>query len=106
MVAEARIQGDRRLDLMTLPAEAIVCDPQGATVVFVYYPDQGRVYAKRVETQTVHGGEIAIKSGLSGNESIVLAGQEKLRDGVRVSVTAENAPAGPMVAPEAKEGAK
>ena len=31
MVAEARIQGDRRLDLMTLPAEAIVCDPQGAT---------------------------------------------------------------------------
>ncbi len=106
MVAEARIQGDRRLDLMTLPAEAIVCDPQGATVVFVYYPDQGRVYAKRVETGTVYGKEIAIKSGLSGNESIVLAGQEKLRDGVRVSVTAENAPAGTMVAPEAKEGAK
>jgi RND family efflux transporter MFP subunit len=106
MVAEAQIQGDRKLDLMTLPAEAIVCDPQGATVVFVYYPDQGRVYAKRVEMGTVYGRDFAIKSGLSGNESIVLAGQEKLRDGVRVSVTAENAPAGTMAAPEAKEGAK
>src|SRR5208337_3158233 len=104
MVAEARIQGDRRLDLMTLPAEAIVCDPQGATVVFVYYPDQGRVYARRVETGTVHGREIAVKSGLSGNESIVLAGQERLRDGVRVSATAENAQAGTPAEPEAKEG--
>jgi len=104
MVAEARIQGDRRLDLMTLPAEAIVRDPQGATVVFVYYPDQGRVYARRVEMETVHGREITIKSGLAGNESIVLAGQERLRDGVRVSVTAENAPAGALVEPEAKEG--
>ena len=104
MVAEAQIQGDRRLDLMTLPAEAIVRDPQGATVGFVYYPDQGRVYARRVETETVHGREIAIKSGLSGNESIVFAGQERLRDGVRVSATAENAPAGTLVEPEAKGG--
>lgn len=104
MVAEAQIRGDRMLDLMTLPAEAIVRDPQGATVVFVYYPDQGRVYARRVETGTVHGREIAIKSGLSGNESVVLAGQEKLRDGVKVSVTAENTQAGVPGAPEAQEG--
>lgn len=104
MVAEAQIQGDRMLDLMTLPAEAIMRDPQGATVVFVYYPDQQRVYAKRVETGTVHGREIAIKSGLSGHEAVVLAGQEKLRDGLKVSVPAENAPSGTSIAPAAKEG--
>ena len=91
MVAEAQIQGDSMLDLMTLPAEAIVRDPQGATIVFVYYPDQGRVYARRVGTGAVYGREIAIKSGLSGNESVVLAGQEKLRDGVMVPLTTENA---------------
>lgn len=94
MVAEAHIQGDRILDLMTLPAEAFVRDPQGATMVFVYYPDQGRVYARRVGTGTVHGREIVVKSGLSGDESIVLAGQEKLRDGVSVSATAESYPSG------------
>ncbi|MCE5242910.1 MAG: efflux RND transporter periplasmic adaptor subunit [Syntrophobacteraceae bacterium] len=86
MVAEARIRGDRTLDLMTLPIEAIVRDPQGATVVFVYYPEEKRVYAKRVATGTVHGTEMEIRSGLSGGEPIVLAGQEKLRDGTVVSI--------------------
>ncbi len=41
MVAEARIEGDRLLDLMTLPAQTILRDPQGATIVFVYYSGQG-----------------------------------------------------------------
>lgn len=101
MVAEAHVRGDRMLDLMTLPVEAIVRDPQGATMVFVYYPDQGRVYARRVETGTVHGREIVIRSGISGDETIVLSGQEKLWDGVGVSVVAEDSPAGGQNTPEA-----
>ncbi len=103
MVAEARIQGDRVLDLMTLPAEAILRDPQGAQIVFVYYPEQGRVYAKRVVTGAVHGREIAIKSGLSGDDAVVFAGQEKLRDGALVSVVGENAPTETPDVPKAKE---
>jgi RND family efflux transporter MFP subunit len=91
MVAEAKIQGDRVLDLMTLPAETILRDPQGATIVFVYYPEQKRVYSRRVETGVVYGREIAIKSGLSGDRAIVFAGQEKLRDGAIVSLEGESA---------------
>ena len=100
MIAEVRIQGDRILDLMTLPAEAIVRDPQGATMVFVYYPEQGRVYSRRIETGGVHGREIEIKSGLSAGESLVVAGQEKLRDGIEVSVSSESPQAGPAAASE------
>jgi RND family efflux transporter MFP subunit len=96
MVAEARIQGDGMVDLMTLPAETILRDPQGATIVFVYYPEQGRVYAKRVVTGAVYGQEIAIKSGLSIDEAIVFAGQEKLRDGAIVSLVGQTAPEGPQ----------
>ncbi|SPF34115.1 Efflux transporter, RND family, MFP subunit [Syntrophobacter sp. SbD1] len=103
MVAEARIQGDRFLDLMTLPAETIVRDPQGATIVFVYYPEQQRVYAKRVETGAVYGREIAIRSGLSGDEAIVFAGQEKLRDGTMVSLVDETTPGGPQTLPGKNE---
>ena len=62
------------LDAMTLPGESIVHDPQGATMVFVYFPDQKRVYSKRVEMGTVYGREVQIKSGLSGDESIVACG--------------------------------
>lgn len=91
MIAEAQIRSDRVLDAMTLPGESLVHDPQGATIVFVYLPGQKRVYARRVETGTVYGRAIQIKSGLTGDESIVLAGQERLRDGVAV-----------MAAPEAK----
>jgi len=86
MIAEARIRGDRQLDLMTLPGDAIVHDPQGASTVFVYFPDQGRVYSRRVDVGTVYGTEVEIRSGLSGTESVVLAGQSKLRDGTPVTV--------------------
>lgn len=103
MVAEARIEGDRTVDLMTLPAETILRDPQGATIVFVYYPEQGRVYAKRVVTGAVYGREIAIKSGLAGDETVVFAGQAKLRDGTIVSLADEAAPGGPQNPPSKQE---
>ena len=103
MVAEARIQGDRMLDLMTLPAETILRESQGATIVFVYYPEQGRVYSKRVETGVVYGREIVIKSGLSGDETVVFAGQEKLRDGTMVTLVDENTLDRPQTLPGKKE---
>src|SRR5271157_2698767 len=61
MIAEARIRGDRQLDVMTVPGDAIVHDPQGASTVFVYFPDQQRVYSRRVELGTVYGTEVEIK---------------------------------------------
>jgi multidrug efflux pump subunit AcrA (membrane-fusion protein) len=96
MVAEARIQGDRMLDVLTLPGEAVVHDPQGATIVFVYFPDKKRAYAKRVEVGSVYGQEIQIRGGLSGDEMVVLAGQERLREGAAVEASVVETP------PEAK----
>lgn len=89
MIAEATIRGDRTIALMTVPGNAVVRDPQGATRVFVYHPDQGRVYAKRVEIGAGVGKDLVIKSGLSGDERIVLAGQAKLEDGLAVSATGQ-----------------
>ncbi len=87
MVAEATIRGDRTIAMATLPGDAVVRDPQGATQVYVYYPEQKRVYAKRVEIGAVVNRNVEIKSGLSGNELIVLAGQTKLKNGQVVSAT-------------------
>ena len=86
MVAEAKIAGDRKISIMTLPGEAIVRDDQGATMVFVYFPEQGRVYSKRVKIGAFRGTEVEIKEGLSGDESIVIAGQDHLRDGMPVTI--------------------
>jgi RND family efflux transporter MFP subunit len=81
MVAETVIQLDEKINAMVLPGETVIRDPQGATFVFVYYPDQKRVYAKRVSVGSFHHQQVEIKEGLSGDELVVIAGQDKLREG-------------------------
>jgi len=92
MVAEATIRGDRTIEMTTLPGDAVVRDPQGATQVYVYYPDQKRVYAKRVEIGAAVNRNVQIKSGLEGSELIVLAGQTKLKNGQVVAATDGHVP--------------
>ncbi len=91
MVAETKIARDRKTYMMTLPGEAIVRDAQGATIVFVYYPEQRRVYSKRVKVGALAGTDVEIKEGLSGKESVVFAGQDRLRDGVPVTIASQPA---------------
>jgi hypothetical protein len=45
------------------------------------------VYAKRVDIGATIGRDIEIKSGLSGDELVVLGGQAMLRAGMTVSAT-------------------
>jgi membrane fusion protein (multidrug efflux system) len=89
MVAEVSITGAQRLDLLMVPAEAIVRDPQGATLVFQYFPDQQRVYSKRVDVGGLYGRAIQVRSGLQGQEAIVVAGQNLLRNGMGAELAQE-----------------
>jgi RND family efflux transporter MFP subunit len=95
MVAEVKITGDREIDAMALTGDAIVRDSKGAAIVYVYYPDQKRVYAKRVEIGTAYGTEIQIRSGLSGDEQVVIAGQDRLHEGAEVAPVSKPPAAGP-----------
>ena len=90
MVAEARIFGAAKLRVLTIPGEAIVRDPQGAPNVFVYNPDRKRVYARRIEVGLPVGDEVEIRSGLHGDEQIVVAGQQRLREGTLVEIAGGN----------------
>jgi RND family efflux transporter MFP subunit len=87
MVAEATIRGDKIIPMAILPGDAVIRDPQGATMVYIYYPEQKRVYAKPVEIGTLLDKDLEIRGGLTGDEWIVLAGQMKLRNGSVVSAT-------------------
>jgi RND family efflux transporter MFP subunit len=91
MVAEARIfvwmkAGPAKERALTIPGEAIVRDPQGATNVYVYHPDRKRVYARRIEVGPPIGGEVEIRSGLNADDQIVVAGEQKLREGTPVQI--------------------
>ena len=86
MVAEARIFGPAKVHSLTIPAEAVVPDPQGAPVVYVYSPERKRIYARRIEVGAPIGSEVEILSGLRGDEQIVVAGQQKGREGALVEI--------------------
>jgi len=86
MVAEARIFSAAMVNALTVPGDAIVHDPQGAAQVYVYSPERQRVYAKRVNVGGLVGDEVEIKSGLTGDEQVVVAGQQNVREGSPVKI--------------------
>ncbi len=87
---------------MMVPAPAVVHDGgvNGATIVYVLDRDAARVHARRVTTGTARGDSLEITSGAQAGDQIVVAGQQRLRDGARVrqvsSTPRSNAPKGGM----------
>jgi multidrug efflux pump subunit AcrA (membrane-fusion protein) len=89
MIAEARILGSETVDVLTLPGQSLVRDPQGAPQVFVYFPNEKRVYAKRVTAGGVMGRDVQIIDGVKDGDWIVIAGQQLVREGSVVSAKEE-----------------
>jgi multidrug efflux pump subunit AcrA (membrane-fusion protein) len=81
MVSQAKVFGTAMVNAITVPGNAIVHDPQGVAHVYVYSPAQQRVYARRVEVGGLIGNEVEIRSGLNGDEQVVVAGQQNVREG-------------------------
>jgi multidrug efflux pump subunit AcrA (membrane-fusion protein) len=86
MIAEARIRTDQVVEALTLPGEAVVRDPQGATLVYVYLPEQKRVFSRRVDVGSVYGREVEIRKGVNEQDLVVVAGQNRVTDGLLVNV--------------------
>jgi multidrug efflux pump subunit AcrA (membrane-fusion protein) len=86
MIAETGIETGGVVQDIVIPGEAVVHDPQGSMLVYVYYSDRKRVYARRVETGAVRDRGIEITSGLSETDLIVTAGQHEVREGSLVEV--------------------
>jgi RND family efflux transporter MFP subunit len=93
MIAEVRIQSDEVVRALTVPGEAIVRDADGVTRVYVYFPDEERVHARRVEPGSVFGREVEIREGLEEGELVVVGGQHRVREGSLVSAQRQEAEA-------------
>lgn len=92
MVAEASIRGQTMERAITIPGEAIVRDADGATLAYVYFPEQKRVYARRVTVSSVLDREVVVSEGLTAGEMVVIGGQHQVREGelVTASSTSED----------------
>lgn len=92
MIAEAQIGGSRTVRALTVPGEAVVRDAEGATLVFIYLPAERRVYGRRVSVGSPIDREIEITEGLTAGDLVVIAGQDRLRDGATVAATVDPTP--------------
>ena len=96
----ARVLIDVLHDAVLAPAEAIQRGPQGA-YVYVVKPDKV-VQMRRVQLGPSEGAVIAVRSGVTDSEALVVDGAEKVQDGARVEPSVRKAgPAGAPAAPGA-----
>ena len=88
MVAEATITTGQTRSAIVVPAAAVVHDGgvNGTTNVWVLDHDDARVHARRVTTGPAHRDSLEITSGIATDERVVVAGQQRLRDGARVQL--------------------
>jgi RND family efflux transporter MFP subunit len=95
MVASVAVSTGASRPVVAVPAAAVARDPEGATRVYVHDAAAGRARARRVVVGAPFAdGAVEIVDGLAAGEPVIVAGQERLRDGARVApVDATPAPA-------------
>lgn len=88
MVAEATVTTAKTTSALMVPAAAVVHDAgvNGTTLVYVVDRDAARVHSRRVTTGAAHGDSLEITSGITTGDQVVVAGQQRLRDGARVKI--------------------
>jgi RND family efflux transporter MFP subunit len=94
MVAEATITTKAMTSAMMVPAAAVLHDGKvnGTTLVYVLDRDAARAHLRRVTTGAARGDSLEITSGLAVNDRVVVAGQQRLREGSVVKVLVPNIP--------------
>jgi len=83
MFARVRLITSESADALVVPEEALV--PQG-TEQFAYKVVDGRAVRVKVDVGQRREGTAAVLGGLSAGEVVVVAGHQRLRDGVPVAV--------------------
>jgi multidrug efflux pump subunit AcrA (membrane-fusion protein) len=77
-----------------VPSSAVLHDGgiDGSTIVYVLDPGAAlpRVHARRVTTGAARADSLEITSGIAAGDQVVVAGQQRLREGARVQSVGVN----------------
>jgi membrane fusion protein (multidrug efflux system) len=86
MFAEASVAAGPPRPEVTIPSAALVFAPYGTSVFVVRPGSPPTVEQRMVRTGATRGDQVAVTSGLAAGETVVTAGQIKLRPGAAVAV--------------------
>lgn len=84
MFARLEIQLQSVPQAVTVPSEAVIVTPKGERIAFVVR--EGKAERRKIETGIEKSGRVQIVTGLQPGEQVVIAGNEKLKDGAEVKV--------------------
>jgi membrane fusion protein (multidrug efflux system) len=84
MFARLKLILQKLPDVISLPVQAVRTSPDGKKMVFI--PFEGKALARPVETGIQIGNSIQIESGLNPGDKVIVAGNDKLKDGAEIRV--------------------
>ncbi len=82
MFGRARLILESISNAITVPVQSILVTPIGDQMAFV--AENGKVVQRKVQTGIEQGGRIQILSGLKLGETVIVSGQEKLKNGIDI----------------------
>lgn len=86
MFARLTLSIERAEDVVVVPLEALVSTPKGQ-VVFVF--EEGKAMARMVKTGIESDNRIEIISGIQSGDKVIVAGNEKLKNGADVRLAGD-----------------
>jgi membrane fusion protein, multidrug efflux system len=82
MFARLQVVIETVTDAVVVPGDAVLVMPNGEKVTFIL--KDGKAQRRVVQTGLEAGGQIQVVSGIQPGETVVTAGNEKLKDGMEV----------------------
>jgi RND family efflux transporter MFP subunit len=92
MFAQVKLQQVGTTPMVLIPGDALIVRQAGTMVAVV---DQGRVRFQKVDVGRDNGAITEVRSGLQGDELVVVNPTDDVREGAQVKPVIENAPAAP-----------
>lgn len=86
MTAEVRIATGQQISVIAVPAEAVLRDLDNSSYVFIADTAKKQAFKRKISLGRMHGSNVAVSSGLSPHEWIVVGGQQKLGDGSAIAL--------------------
>ena len=85
MLANINISTDHKSEVLTVPADAVVRDPEEFTYVFIV-DDKNRAIKKRIVVNGLSMNEIIVSEGLHIGDRVIIQGQSQVKDGQTVAL--------------------
>jgi multidrug efflux pump subunit AcrA (membrane-fusion protein) len=84
MFARVRLVLESVDNAVTIPQQAIIQTPAGVRAVYVVA--EGKVAMRKVKTGIEQAGRVQVQAGIEAGERVVIAGGEKIKEGMEVRV--------------------